>query len=355
MEQESVSATDAVTFSGTTQLTKAIVVLNPNAKQFQPDQSKTTITDLFSRYAPQCDFRFIENPDLDGLHHDIHAACQEDPVPDVIIAVGGDGSIREVARVLLDYPHIPLGLLPHGTGNLLARSMGVPPESLEESFQCLVKLHKHTIPIARVNDTVALVAVGLGLDAQVMEETPKPLKKTFGMLAYFWQGLKTLFELEKIRVRLTLTPTPPAFARKSKRHTSSPAKRVKVDSLLVVIKRDALRQAAAFNLPFFQEQAEKEVAQVKPLPGKLEVCLLRLRNRFQLFPVLSKLFFANRLNTEGPLKVFSAQEVRIDAVGKRPLSFQVDGDIHGTTPITIAYQPQGITVFGPCAEDEGSG
>jgi len=107
---------------------------------------------------------------------------------DLVLVAGGDGTVRAVCAELAG-TGVPLGLLPSGTGNLLARNLGVP---LDESEALGVILHGRpgTIDLVEVSidgaeatEHIAVMA-GMGLDARIMSGTDEGLKKIIGPAAY---------------------------------------------------------------------------------------------------------------------------------------------------------------------------
>lgn len=121
---------------------------------------------------------------------------------DVVCALGGDGTVREVAAALVD-SGIPMGLLPAGTGNLLARNLDLPIDSLDECLAIALRGSDHRIDVGRLTVTPAdrtaeptestfLVMAGIGFDASVMAQAEDHLKAHLGWLAYVVSGLKQL-------------------------------------------------------------------------------------------------------------------------------------------------------------------
>src|SRR5829696_957874 len=107
---------------------------------------------------------------------------------DLVLGAGGDGTIRVVCSALAG-TGIPLGLIPAGTGNLLARNLGIP---LDEAAALDVAFNGMTKPIDLVKITLDDVAsdhfavmAGIGLDAMIMQGTNEDLKKAVGSAAYF--------------------------------------------------------------------------------------------------------------------------------------------------------------------------
>ena len=107
---------------------------------------------------------------------------------DLVMVAGGDGTVRVVCSELSG-TGVPVGLLPSGTGNLLARNLGIP---LDESEALDVILHGRTDSIDLVELTIddaehpehIAVMAGMGLDARIMSGTDDGLKKIIGPAAY---------------------------------------------------------------------------------------------------------------------------------------------------------------------------
>ncbi len=106
---------------------------------------------------------------------------------DLVIVAGGDGTVRVVCSELVG-SGVPVGLIPAGTGNLLARNLGVPLDE-QEAFE--VTFAGTPKPVDVVRYTVDsgtehfVVMSGMGADAEVMASTSSELKKVVGSAAYF--------------------------------------------------------------------------------------------------------------------------------------------------------------------------
>ncbi|MEP7160673.1 MAG: diacylglycerol kinase family protein [Dermatophilaceae bacterium] len=142
---------------------------------------------------------------------------------DVVCALGGDGTVRAVAAALVD-TDTPLGLLPGGTGNLLARNLDLPIDDLGEAFRvCLdgvdrridVGLLDVTAPgetPTGANDRVFLIMAGVGFDAQVMAAAPEDLKAQVGWVAYLVSGMGQLAG-PRFAASITFDEAPPRHRR----------------------------------------------------------------------------------------------------------------------------------------------
>ncbi|MDQ2756172.1 MAG: diacylglycerol kinase family lipid kinase [Actinomycetota bacterium] len=139
----------------------------------------------------------------------------------LVCALGGDGTVRAVAAGLVG-SDIPMGLLPGGTGNLFARNLGLPVDSLERALLVAITGQNHRVDVGRLQVTreegtipeehLFLVMAGLGLDAQIMADTPEALKARVGGAAYFVTGARSLVG-NAFKVRLRLGGEPPLTRR----------------------------------------------------------------------------------------------------------------------------------------------
>ena len=123
--------------------------------------------------------------------HQIDAGC------DLIIAAGGDGTINEVANGML-HSSVPLGILPGGTANVLAREMQIPIHMERAAAQilqlepCRISVGALRLP-ASPQPRCFLCMAGAGLDAEIVSRINPGLKLRAGKFAYYAGGLIQLF------------------------------------------------------------------------------------------------------------------------------------------------------------------
>lgn len=153
---------------------------------------------------------------------------------DVVVAMGGDGTVRAVATFLTE-TDVPLGIIPVGTGNLLARNLDIPVNSTEDAFEVILQGADRRIDVGwlqvtspdfseqrRLQKVVAtsksesrkerarfrldagdsnpatsekhlfLVISGVGFDAAMIADADAQLKARIGWLAYFVSGIRHL-------------------------------------------------------------------------------------------------------------------------------------------------------------------
>ena len=156
------------------------------------------------------DIMFIETQlDKDGRACAFEAL---DHGADVVVAVGGDGTVRTVASALSGTGHA-LGIVPIGTGNLFARNMGIPVDDIDAALTVATSHGSHLVDVGRLtllddettdHGHAFLIIAGIGFDALMIDDTDPELKKNISWLAYFVGGVKNLFA-PKFRGTLTVT------------------------------------------------------------------------------------------------------------------------------------------------------
>jgi diacylglycerol kinase (ATP) len=130
---------------------------------------------------------------------------------DVIIAAGGDGTVRTVAEELRG-TETPLALLPSGTGNLLARNLDLTLDDVEHALDTALDGDDRPIDVGiaelrdgdRTEKRAYLVMAGIGIDAQMIAATDDDLKAKAGWLAYAKAIGTVLRDKNELRLRYQL-------------------------------------------------------------------------------------------------------------------------------------------------------
>ena len=132
---------------------------------------------------------------------------------DVVLACGGDGTVRHVAQVLAG-SGTPMGLLPTGTANLLARNLAIARRDLVAATRIALSGKTRAIDVGwvliddRADEHIFLVMAGMGFDAAMMADTTEGMKRFAGWPAYVVSGLRHLRDpVMHLRMRIDDGPT----------------------------------------------------------------------------------------------------------------------------------------------------
>lgn len=141
--------------------------------------------------------------------------------PALIVVAGGDGTVRAVAACT-ENEGIPLGVVPAGSGNLLARNLGIPVGDSSAAVRVAFHGAERRIDLAqaeladtsgRVARSVFLVMAGIGLDARMASDTNSVVKKHVGWLAYTDPILRSVFSGERFSISYSLDGSRPRTVR----------------------------------------------------------------------------------------------------------------------------------------------
>jgi YegS/Rv2252/BmrU family lipid kinase len=120
---------------------------------------------------------------------------------DVIIAVGGDGTVNEIGSELLDCERTALGIIPCGSGNGLARSLSIPLK-MGAALKNLLKATEKKIDVGKMNDHVFLCCCGFGFDALIAHKFANAAKRGFSTYAKI--VYKEIFKFSPIKIEFTV-------------------------------------------------------------------------------------------------------------------------------------------------------
>jgi YegS/Rv2252/BmrU family lipid kinase len=119
----------------------------------------------------------------------------------VVFVCGGDGTVMAGATGLAG-SDVPMAIVPFGTGNLLARNLGLPLDDEPAALRIGVHGATRQIDVGAIEGKRFVVMAGLGFDAAIMRDAPERLKKTVGWPAYVVSGVK---HMRGRRISVTIT------------------------------------------------------------------------------------------------------------------------------------------------------
>ena len=225
---------------------------------------------------------------------------------DLILACGGDGTVTSCAEGVAG-SGVPMAIIPIGTGNLLARNVGLPAD-LHEALTVAFTGSDQQLDAGTANTKPFVVMAGLGLDARMLADTSEPLKKWLGWAAYAVSAIRHLSDRP---MRVTLIAD------------DRPAIRVRA-SAVVVGNVGWLRG----NLPLLPD--------ARPDDGMLDVVVITARG-WAAWAVLAAHILMRRGRTE---RVFRLQFSRLQVQLEREQPWELDGEVMGPTrELLVAATP----------------
>ncbi len=220
---------------------------------------------------------------------------------DLVIVCGGDGTVREVCAELAG-TGVPVGIVPAGTGNLLARNLDIPLY-VRAAIDVALTGQDRAIDMVSVSgdeleDTHFMVMAGMGLDAAIMEGVNEDIKKKVGWLAYVWSALKSLM-YPVTKVEISVDGGEPTTHR----------------ARTIVVGNVGYLQA---GMPLLPDATIDD--------GQLDVVILYPRRFLSWLPMVFRVL-AKRTRTDDTINRMTGRTVSIRAAAETPR--QLDGDSVG--------------------------
>jgi YegS/Rv2252/BmrU family lipid kinase len=283
-------------------------IVNPIAG-FRRD--KQFIIERLQRLSPEIDLT-IETTSCRGDAGARAAAAARDGF-DIAVAVGGDGTVNEVASGLVGTA-TALGIIPLGSGNGLARSVGIPM-STEQAIAVISRSNRRRIDVGRAGHRNFFVVTGVGFDAAVGKLFDGTHMR--GPLPYFYLGIKHLMNYQPRELHLR-------FA----------AHRLTLTPFLVTVANTCQYGNGAKIAPHARCD-----------DGQLDICVITESNKMAILRYLPNLVNGT-IDQVSLVQYYQGTDIVIE--GDSPLLFHVDGEpdtVEG--PLNISILPKALQVIAP--------
>jgi diacylglycerol kinase (ATP) len=234
-----------------------------------------------------------------------------------IMAVGGDGTMNEVAGPLISNPNVTTGLVPAGTGNDFIQILGFPNRFSDEHWEIFFQQPTISMDAGLVNGRHFLNGMGLGFDAQVAAENyvaPDQVAKGSGKGKYIWHILKTLLFYKECKVTIT--------SRGESRETDCFINTISIGR----------RFAGSFFL------TPEAIAN----DGLLDVCMIRKLNLLQRLKILTMVPKGTHVNDQ-KVDYYNTEKITVDFEKKVP--YHVDGELYFDTTFDVSVIPSALNII----------
>ena len=178
----------------TSQFRRVLLIVNPGARRGERVLPKAVRA--FADAGVHCDAMTTESPG-----HGAQLALSLATKYDAIFTLGGDGTAIEIIGALA-HAGPPVGVLPGGTANVVARTLGVPA-NIGRAVHRLLEGEEARVDLGRLSTGQRFaVGMGVGLDASMIALAPSRLKRRFGFFAYLMSAARALVKLEPFQIRM---------------------------------------------------------------------------------------------------------------------------------------------------------
>ncbi|TPJ15539.1 lipid kinase [Mesorhizobium sp. B2-8-4] len=233
---------------------------------------------------------------------------------DLVVVCGGDGSLSAAAMAVVE-SRLPMGIIPMGTANDLARTLDIPMDLLQAA-DVIVRGRLRQIDIGTVNGNAFFNVASIGLSTELAKGLDPTLKKRFGRLGYALAAVKVL-------------------TRATRFHAKIIEKGASTDVETYQIAVGNGRHYGGGNV--VEETAEID-------DGHLDLYSLEMTNLWKLALMLRSF----RSGRHGAWReVRTARCVEFDIETEKPMPVNTDGEIVTSTPAHFKVHPKAISVFAP--------
>ncbi|HVB64857.1 MAG TPA: diacylglycerol kinase family protein [Nitrolancea sp.] len=292
--------------------TVATAILNPTTGRRSADEVEALLREVLSQHMQLTIVRTRRSGDSISLGR---AAARQS---DVVIAVGGDGTVSEVAYGMLG-SKAHLAIIPTGSTNVIARSYNIPNEPRRAARALLGELDAKKIDVIRVENRIAIHMVGCGFDAQMMSDTVPTLKRAAAWVAYVPAAIKNV------------TGSPWEFT-------------ITIDGRTI---STVAKMVLVANGAFVLDPRFEVGRNIRSDDGLLDVIVFTPPNLAATTEIASRLAIG-RIDRSHYVQQFRGKRIRIESDPIAPV--ECDGDVVGMTPVEMEVLPAALTLLAPKSE-----
>ncbi len=298
-------------------MARAVLITNPAAARTDVVVVKT-VAETFRRAGWNVELRATGGPG-DARRFAEEAVADR---TDMVGVYGGDGTTMQAAAALVG-TEIPLGVIPGGTGNLLAGNLRIPTHPVRAA-RALMKGRSGRIDLGRMlrsdGEHYFAVACGAGYDARVMAETSTADKHRWRFAAYVATTLRLLPELRNVEHLITVD-----------------GEEYEAQAALVLV-----ANCGEVIPPYVKLRSG-----IAPDDGLLDLIIIRADSFTESVRAVWELLREGGTSASGPGRVAYARGKEISVTASIVQPVQLDGEPHGTTPFTAQVMPGALHVLLP--------
>jgi YegS/Rv2252/BmrU family lipid kinase len=287
---------------------RVLLIVNPASRRGARVRGRAL--EAFRAAGAECDVAVTERPGHAAL-----IAAERARDYEAVFTLGGDGTVMEVVGALAN-SGLPVGVLAGGTGNLIARTLGIPLDP-KRAVPLLLTGDVARIDLGSIGGHRFAFAAGIGIDASMVEETPAALKRRLGVAAYFITATRAALRHDGFRVRATVDGE--------------------------VHEREATAVMLANFGAVFNDLITLGPG-IRQDDGVLDLCIFSPGSLRDSLRIVWRLVRKDFRSDERMLYA-RGRRIRIETTPTR--SVQADGDLVGTTPIEAVVEPLAARLLVP--------
>ena len=293
-------------------LRRVLLLINPASRGGARLEPRAT--QAFAQAGVICESRRTTHPG-----HAAALAAQVGGDYDAVFTLGGDGTVMEVLGALAE-SNTPIGILPGGTGNLVARALSIPM-SVSRAVTVLSAGSTRRVDLGRLGDgRVFAFAAGVGIDATMVGQTTAAAKRRFGVAAYLATALRASLALDAFTLRATVDGVPHRF-----RATAA-----------VVANFGSVLHGLLHLGPAISEN-----------DGMLDLCVFSPANVGDALRIGWRMA-RNDFGTDSAMQFVRGRHISHDTEPAR--AAQADGELLGSTPLDIEVVPAAALLLVPSGD-----